>query len=97
MVTEAVDLVSLDEYAGTFATGSAASELMGNRPMRLTFEPLLFVFFLTLSKFLFGSITFLFNLFLIRDYRVDFLRGYNSCSCHDYSFLFCESSKVTRK
>ena len=38
MVTEAEDLVALDEYAGAFATGGATSELVGNSQMRLTFE-----------------------------------------------------------
>jgi hypothetical protein len=38
VVTEAEDLVALDEYAGAFATGGAASELVGNSQMRLTFE-----------------------------------------------------------
>jgi hypothetical protein len=38
VVTEAEDLVALDEYAGAFATGGAASELVGNSRMRLTFE-----------------------------------------------------------
>ena len=36
VVSEAEDLIALDEYAGAFATGGAASELVGNRQMRLT-------------------------------------------------------------
>jgi hypothetical protein len=38
VVSEAEDLIALGEYAGAFATGGAASELVGNSQMRLTFE-----------------------------------------------------------
>ena len=88
VVTKAVDLVALYEHPGALASGSVASELLSNRPMRLTFEALLFIFLPPLLKLLFGPLTFLFNLLLKRDYCIDFPRYYYSCSCHDYSFLF---------
>jgi len=76
VVAVAVNLIVLDEYAGASAFGCAACKLVRDCPVRMTPEAFLFVFFVPPFDFLFRLLAFLFNPFLICNYRVDLLRCY---------------------